>query len=86
MLTGAELIALLAIGFFFVRRQLTLPVPLLPVDLLRIPSFPLHLHVRLLVLRPDAGSGFSALLSAERGRPFRSGDRLLLTPGRWRPW
>jgi DHA2 family multidrug resistance protein-like MFS transporter len=39
MLTGAELIALLAIGFFFVRRQLTFPVPLLPVDLLRIPSF-----------------------------------------------
>lgn len=43
MLTGAELIALLAIGFFFVRRQLTLPVPLLPVDLLRIPLFSLSI-------------------------------------------
>ena len=43
MLTAAELIALLAIGFFFVRRQLTLPVPLLPVDLLRIPLFSLSI-------------------------------------------
>ena len=43
MLTGAELIALLAIGFFFVRRQLTLPAPLLPVDLLRIPLFSLSI-------------------------------------------
>ena len=37
------IIALLAIGFFFVRRQLTLPVPLLPVDLLRIPLFSLSI-------------------------------------------
>lgn len=43
MLTGAELIVLLATGFFFVRRQLTLPVPLLPVDLLRIPLFSLSI-------------------------------------------
>ena len=43
MLTGAELIVLLVTGFFFVRRQLTLPVPLLTVDLLRIPLFSLSI-------------------------------------------
>ena len=43
VLTGVELLALLVIGFFFVRRQLTLPVPLLPVDLLRIPLFSLSI-------------------------------------------
>lgn len=42
-LTGAELAALLVVGFFFVRRQLALPVPLLPVDLLRIPLFSLSI-------------------------------------------
>ena len=30
---------MLVVGFFFVRRQLKMPVPLLPVDLLRIPLF-----------------------------------------------
>lgn len=35
----AEVAAMLVVGFFFVRRQLTMPVPLLPVDLLRIPLF-----------------------------------------------
>jgi len=39
----AEVIALLIIGWFFVRRQLRLPVPLLPVDLLRIPLFSLSI-------------------------------------------
>ena len=39
----AEVAALLVIGFFFVRRQLRLPVPLLPVDLLRIPLFSLSI-------------------------------------------
>lgn len=39
LLTVAEVAALLIIGYFFVRRQLALPVPLLPVDLLRIPLF-----------------------------------------------
>ncbi|MEJ8346051.1 MFS transporter [Klebsiella pneumoniae] len=33
----------LVVGFFFVRRQLTMPVPLLPVDLLRIPLFSLSI-------------------------------------------
>ena len=43
MLVCAELAALLIVGFFFVRRQLSLPVPLLPVDLLRIPLFSLSI-------------------------------------------
>src|SRR5690606_9213741 len=33
----------LAIGTLFVRRQLRLPLPLLPVDLLRIPVFSLSI-------------------------------------------
>lgn len=42
-LIGAEIVAMLIIGFFFVRRQLALPTPLLPVDLLRIPLFSLSI-------------------------------------------
>ncbi len=38
---AAELIAAVAIGYVFVRRQLTQPAPLLPVDLLRVPVFAL---------------------------------------------
>jgi DHA2 family multidrug resistance protein-like MFS transporter len=38
-----ELLALLVIGTLFIRRQLALPVPLLPVDLLRIPIFSLSI-------------------------------------------
>lgn len=38
-----EIAAMLVIGTFFVRRQLRLPVPLLPVDLLRIPLFSLSI-------------------------------------------
>lgn len=38
-----ELVALLVIGFFFIHRQLKLPFPLLPVDLLRIPVFSLSM-------------------------------------------
>ncbi|CNE98009.1 putative transport protein [Yersinia nurmii] len=40
-LIAGEIVALLLIGFFFVRRQLKQPFPLLPVDLLRIPIFAL---------------------------------------------
>lgn len=42
-LITAELIAVAIIGFFFVRRQLTLPVPLLPIDLFKIPIFSLSI-------------------------------------------
>ena len=39
----AELAALIVTSIIFVRRQLTLPVPLLPVDLLRLPLFSLSI-------------------------------------------
>lgn len=42
-LIAAEVVALIVVGFFFIRRQLSLPVPLLPVDLLRIPLFSLSI-------------------------------------------
>ncbi|MCF2478807.1 MFS transporter [Klebsiella pneumoniae] len=76
----AEVAAMLVVGFFFVRRQLTMPVPLLPVDLLRIPLFSLYLHFHLLLLRADAGDGLSALfLQSMMGRSeVETG--LLLTP------
>ncbi|MFT4068973.1 MFS transporter [Paraburkholderia sp.] len=38
-----EVVAALVIGYFFVRRQLTQPAPLLPIDLLRIPVFALSI-------------------------------------------
>ncbi len=38
-----EVAVMLVAGFFFVRRQLHLPVPLLPIDLLRIPIFSLSI-------------------------------------------
>ncbi|SNY73824.1 MFS transporter [Enterobacter sp. CC120223-11] len=38
-----ELAVMLIVGYLFVRRQLRLPVPLLPVDLLRIPLFSLSI-------------------------------------------
>jgi MFS transporter, DHA2 family, multidrug resistance protein len=44
--TGAALLGLGAgIGWFYVRRQLRQPAPLLPVDLLRIPVFALSMCV-----------------------------------------
>ncbi|WP_058912901.1 MFS transporter [Entomohabitans teleogrylli] len=42
-LVAAELALLLVIGYFFVRRQLSQPVPMLPLDLLRIPIFSLSI-------------------------------------------
>jgi DHA2 family multidrug resistance protein-like MFS transporter len=42
-LVAAEIVAMLVVGFFFVRRQLRMPVPLLPIDLLRISLFSLSI-------------------------------------------
>ena len=39
----AEVVVLVFVGVVFIRRQLRLPVPLFPVDLLRIPVFSLSL-------------------------------------------
>lgn len=38
-----EVLLLLVVGFLFIRRQLRLPFPLLPVDLFRIPLFSLSI-------------------------------------------
>ncbi len=40
---GFPLVGALLVGWFFVRRQLDQPLPLLPVDLLRIPIFSLSI-------------------------------------------
>lgn len=40
-LISAMLVIAIGVGYFFVKRQLTLTSPLLPVDLLRIPMFAL---------------------------------------------
>ena len=61
-LIGAELVALIVVGFFFIRRQLALPVPLLPVDLLRIPLFSLSICTSI--------CSFSAQMLAMVSLPF----------------
>ncbi|AXK38940.1 MFS transporter [Crenobacter cavernae] len=43
LVVGGLLVALLVVGTIFVRRQLGLAVPLLPIDLLRIPLFGLSI-------------------------------------------
>ena len=81
-----EIVAGAAIGVILVRRQLKLPAPLLPVDLLRRPVFALSLMTSI--------SSFGAQALAIVSLPFYFEDRLghsatttglLLTPGRSRP-
>ncbi len=43
LLVLSEVVVLLVVGGFFIRRQLNMAVPLLPVDLLRIPIFSLSM-------------------------------------------
>ncbi|MCF2261728.1 MFS transporter [Enterobacter hormaechei subsp. xiangfangensis] len=74
-LIAAEIVAMLIIGFFFVRRQLALPVPLLPVDLLRIPLFSLSICTSI--------CSFCAQMLALVALPFGRSEvetGLLLTP------
>ncbi|SFG43580.1 MFS transporter, DHA2 family, multidrug resistance protein [Methylobacterium gossipiicola] len=58
----AEIGAALAIGVVFVRRQMRLPAPLLPVDLLRIPAFALSMATSI--------SAFAAQMMAYVALPF----------------
>ncbi len=58
----AEIGAALAIGVVFVRRQIRLPAPLLPVDLLRIPAFALSMATSI--------SAFAAQMMAYVALPF----------------
>jgi len=62
MLILGEVLVLLIIGWFFVRRQLSRPFPLLPVDLLRIPIFAMSLGTSL--------CSFSAQMLAFVSLPF----------------
>jgi DHA2 family multidrug resistance protein-like MFS transporter len=62
LLVLAEVVAMLIIGWFFVRRQLSRPFPLLPVDLLRIPIFAMSLGTSL--------CSFSAQMLAFVSLPF----------------
>lgn len=62
LLVLAEVVALIVIGWFFVRRQLSRPFPLLPVDLLRIPIFAMSLGTSL--------CSFSAQMLAFVSLPF----------------
>jgi DHA2 family multidrug resistance protein-like MFS transporter len=62
LLILAEVVALVIIGWFFVRRQLSRPFPLLPVDLLRIPIFAMSLGTSL--------CSFSAQMLAFVSLPF----------------
>ena len=61
-LIAAEIVTLLVTGWFFVRRQMRLPVPLLPVDLLRIPLFSLSIGTSI--------CSFSAQMLALVSLPF----------------
>lgn len=62
LLVLAEVVAMMIIGWFFVRRQLSRPSPLLPVDLLRIPIFAMSLGTSL--------CSFSAQMLAFVSLPF----------------
>jgi DHA2 family multidrug resistance protein-like MFS transporter len=61
-LPAAELAAGIAVGIFYVRRQLAQPLPLFPVDLLRIPVFALSMGTSV--------GAFCAQMLAYVGLPF----------------
>jgi DHA2 family multidrug resistance protein-like MFS transporter len=68
---AAELLGALAIGYFFVRRQLAQPAPLLPIDLLRIPVFALSIGTSV--------CSFAAQMLAFVSLPFMMQDVLGLS-------
>lgn len=70
-IVGTEAIGAIGVGFFFVRRQLTQPVPLLPVDLLRIPVFSLSVGTSV--------CSFCAQMLAFVSLPFMMQETLGLT-------
>ncbi|CAG4895875.1 MFS transporter [Paraburkholderia gardini] len=67
----AELVAAGVIGYFFVRRQLDRPAPLLPVDLLKIPIFALSIGTSI--------CSFAAQMLAFVSLPFLMQDTFGLT-------
>ncbi len=68
---AAELLGAVVIGWFFVRRQLDQPAPLLPVDLLRIPVFALSIGTSI--------CSFCAQMLAFVALPFMLQDTLGLS-------
>ncbi|MEW6345659.1 MAG: MFS transporter [Paraburkholderia sp.] len=66
-----EALGAAVIGYFFVRRQLTQPAPLLPVDLLRIPVFALSVGTSV--------CSFAAQMLAFVSLPFMLQDTLGLS-------
>ena len=67
----AEIVAAVVIGYFFVRRQLDQPAPLLPVDLLKIPIFALSIGTSI--------CSFAAQMLAFVSLPFLMQDTFGLT-------
>ena len=67
----AQLFAVIVVGYFFVRRQLTQRAPLLPVDLLRIPVFALSVATSV--------CSFTAQMLAFVSLPFLFQNRFGLT-------
>ncbi|TAL54363.1 MFS transporter [Pandoraea sp.] len=65
---GLELLLAVAMGVLLVRRQLKLPLPLLPVDLLRIPMFALSISTSV--------CSFAAQMLAYVSLPFYLQDTL----------
>jgi DHA2 family multidrug resistance protein-like MFS transporter len=68
---AAEIAAALAFGVVFVRRQIRLPAPLLPVDLLRIPAFALSMATSI--------CSFAAQMASYVALPFYFQDVLHLS-------
>jgi DHA2 family multidrug resistance protein-like MFS transporter len=66
-----EALGAVVIGYFFVRRQLTQPAPLLPIDLLRIPIFALSIGTSV--------CSFAAQMLAFVSLPFMMQDTLGLS-------
>lgn len=67
-LIAAELVVMVVVGIFFIRRQLSLPVPLLPVDLLRIPLFSLSFAHLFALSAHKCWQWFPCPLPANRAR------------------
>lgn len=71
VLGAAEIVAALVFGAVFVRRQIRLPAPLLPVDLLRIRAFALSMATSI--------CAFSAQMASYVALPFYFQDVLHLS-------
>ncbi len=68
-LIAAELVVMVVVGIFFIRRQLSLSRTAATGGFTAYPAvFTFYLHICLLFLRTNAGNGFPALLPANRAR------------------